>query len=155
MNDPIHVAIIRTVKPGCETEFERALHDFVGRSLLLSGQMGVDIIRPAPGSGSRQYGILRKFADRNALAEFRASPQYLEWNQIAVDLTEGGGKVEELCARFGKLVPQSCPVNRCFRLPQWKNGRRDVSRSLSAMDPVPTVIDARCDCFKIGILSRR
>jgi uncharacterized protein len=41
MNEPIHVAIVRTVKPGCEAAFEQALHDFVQRSLSLSGQMGV------------------------------------------------------------------------------------------------------------------
>src|ERR1700678_3896755 len=96
MNEPIHVAVIRTVKPGCETAFEQALHDFIRRSLTLAGQMGVYIIRPAPGSGSRQYGVIRKFADRNALEEFRMSPEYLEWNQIVLDMTEGSGHAEDL-----------------------------------------------------------
>src|SRR6516165_1021286 len=97
MSEPIQVAIVRTVKPGCEAAFEQALHDFIQRSLLLSGQLGVHVIRPAPGSGSRQYGILRKFADRDALTLFRTSPEYLEWNQKVLDLTEGRGSVEELC----------------------------------------------------------
>src|SRR5580700_3830961 len=78
-------------QPGCEAAFEQALHEFVQRSLSLPGQMGVHIIRPAPGSNSRQYGIIRRFADRNALTVFRASPEYLEWNQLATDLTEGDG----------------------------------------------------------------
>jgi len=35
--DAITVCISRTVKPGCEADFERALHDFVQRSLSLPG----------------------------------------------------------------------------------------------------------------------
>jgi antibiotic biosynthesis monooxygenase (ABM) superfamily enzyme len=97
MNDPVHVAIVRTVKPGCEAAFEQALHEFVQRSLSLPGQLGVHIIRPAPGSNSRQYGIIRRFANRDALTSFRASPEYVEWNQLATDLTEGDGHAEELC----------------------------------------------------------
>jgi hypothetical protein len=47
-------------------------------------------MRPAPGSGSREYGIIRKFENREAFAAFRTSPEYLEWNALAVELTEGG-----------------------------------------------------------------
>jgi antibiotic biosynthesis monooxygenase (ABM) superfamily enzyme len=117
MNEPILVAVIRTVKPGSEAAFEKALHEFVQRSLPLAGQMGVHIIRPSPGSGSRQYGIIRKFADRNALEEFRASPEYLEWNQIAKDLTEGSGRVEELHGLESWLTLPGQPL---LPLPQWK-----------------------------------
>jgi uncharacterized protein len=117
MNEPIHVAVIRTVKPGSEAAFEKSLHEFVQRSLSLAGQMGVHIIRPAPGSGSRQYGIIRKFADRNALDEFRASPEYLEWNQIVTDLTEGSGRVEEL---HGLESWFTLPGQPLHPLPQWK-----------------------------------
>lgn len=77
---PITVCTIRRVKPGSEAAFERAWHEFVQRSLVLPGQMGVHSMRPAPGSGSRDYGIVRKFTNREALAAFRTSPEYLEWN---------------------------------------------------------------------------
>jgi hypothetical protein len=117
MNEPIHVAITRTVKPGSEAAFEQALHDFVQRSLTLAGQMGVYIIRPPPGSGSRQYGIIRKFADRSALDEFRMSPEYLEWNQMALDLTEGSGRVEELHGLESWFTLPGQPLRP---LPQWK-----------------------------------
>ena len=117
MHEPIHVAVIRRVRPGCEAAFEQALHDFVQRSLSLAGQMGVDIIRPAPGRGSRPYGIIRKFADRDALEAFRTSPEYLAWNQFAVDLTEGGGHVEELCGLESWFTPPGQPLRP---LPQWK-----------------------------------
>jgi hypothetical protein len=117
MNEPIQVAIVRTVKAGCEPDFEKALHDFVQHSLSLPGQLGVSIIRPAAGSGSRQYGIIRKFANREALSAFRSSSEYLEWNQIAEDLTEGSGHVEEL----GGLESWfTLPGETLRPLPQWK-----------------------------------
>jgi antibiotic biosynthesis monooxygenase (ABM) superfamily enzyme len=117
MNDPVHVAIVRTAKPGREAAFERALHEFVQRSLSLPGQMEVHIIRPALGSSSRQYGIIRRFADRSALTVFRASPEYLEWNQLATDLTEGVGHAEELCGLESWFT---LPGQALEPLPQWK-----------------------------------
>ena len=113
----ITVSITRTVKPGCEADFESALHSFVQRSLSLPGQMGVHIMRPAPGSGSRDYGIVRKFANRDALAAFRTSPEYLEWNQLAVELTEGAGRSEELCGLESWFTPPGAPLRA---LPKWK-----------------------------------
>ena len=117
MNEPIQVAIMRTVKPGREAEFEQALHNFVQRSLNLPGQMGVSIIRPALGGGSRQYGIIRKFSNREALTAFRTSPEYLEWNQLAIELTEGSGRVEELCGLESWFTFPGEPLQR---LPKWK-----------------------------------
>lgn len=113
----ITVCITRTVKPGCEAAFERALHDFVQRSLSLPGQMGVHIMRPAPGSGSREYGIIRKFASRDSLAEFRTSPEYLEWNALASDLTEGTGRTEELTGLESWFTLPGAPLRA---LPKWK-----------------------------------
>jgi uncharacterized protein len=117
MNEPIHVAIVRTVKPGCEAAFEQALHDFVRRSLTLPGQTGVHVMRPAPGSESREYGIIRGFASRDALMAFRSSPEYLEWNQFALGLTEGSGRVQELCGLESWFTLPDQPLRP---LPQWK-----------------------------------
>src|SRR6266478_4776429 len=96
-SDSITVSITRTAKPGCEADFERALHGFVQRSLPQPGQLGVHILRPAPGSGSREYGIIRKFINRDALVEFRTSREYLEWNQLAVELPAGAGRPQKHC----------------------------------------------------------
>jgi antibiotic biosynthesis monooxygenase (ABM) superfamily enzyme len=115
--DAITVSITRMAKPGCEAEFERALHDFVQRSLSLPGQHGVHIMRPAPGSNSREYGIIRKFANRDALSAFRTSPEYLEWNQLAAELTEGAGRTEELCGLESWFT---LPGAALRPLPKWK-----------------------------------
>lgn len=114
---PITVCITRRVKPGSEEAFERALHAFVQRSLALPGQMGVHIMRPAPGSRSREYGIVRKFTSRGALAAFRTSPEYLEWNQTATDLTEGDGRVDELTGLESWFT---LPGAEMRPLPKWK-----------------------------------
>lgn len=113
----ITVSITRTVKPGCEPEFERALHGFIQRSLSLPGQMGVHIMRPAPGSGSREYGIIRKFANLEALADFRTSPEYLEWNALAVELTEGSGHTYEVSGLESWFTLPGAPLQA---LPKWK-----------------------------------
>lgn len=114
---PITVCITRRVKPGFEAAFEQALHEFVQRSLLLPGQMGVHILRPAPGTGSREYGIVRKFSNREALIAFRTSPEYLEWNHTALDLTEGDGRVEELTGLESWFT---LPGSVVRPLPKWK-----------------------------------
>jgi antibiotic biosynthesis monooxygenase (ABM) superfamily enzyme len=72
--DPLPVSITGTVKAGCEADFERALHQFVRRSLLLPGRLGVRMIRPAPGSGAREYGSIRKFCDLRPAAGFTPEP---------------------------------------------------------------------------------
>jgi len=115
--EPITVSVTRTVKRGYETEFERVLHEFVQRSLTLPGQLGVYIMRPAPGSCSREYGIVRKFSNRDALSEFRTSREYLEWNQLAVDLTEGSGRTVELTGLESWFTPPGAPLRS---LPKWK-----------------------------------
>ena len=93
---PVTVAVIRVLKPGCEEAFERAIHDFVQRSIHLPGQLGVHILRPAPGSGSREYGILRRFASAEARDEFYRLPLFNEWKQEVAGLVEGEPRYEHL-----------------------------------------------------------
>lgn len=62
MNTPIHVATTRTVKPGCEESFERAILTFFADSQRDTNTLGAQLLRPLPGSKSRTYGILRSFA---------------------------------------------------------------------------------------------
>jgi len=116
-SETVTVSITRIVKPGSEAAFEHALHEFVQRSLALDGQLGVHIMRPAPGSGSREYGIVRKFANREALASFRTSPEYLEWNHTAAALTEGSGRIEVLNGLESWFTPPGAPLRP---LPKWK-----------------------------------
>ena len=95
-DSPVTVAIIRKVKAGREQEFESALHDFVSQSVNLQGQLGVHILRPPLGSGSREYGILRKFNSAQERDEFYQSTIFQEWKERVAALVEGEPRYEQL-----------------------------------------------------------
>ena len=87
---------LRTVKPGHEEKFETALHDFIAESFHAEGQLGVHVIRPAPGSGSREYGIVRRFSNPGSRDRFYQSELFNQWDQAVAQLTEGGPVRQEL-----------------------------------------------------------
>src|SRR5687768_10735328 len=85
---PIHIAITRRVRPGCEAEFQAALRDFFQTSFAHGGVLGATMIVPPPGSNSREFGILRTFADEQERDDFYASPVFKAWEARAQPLTE-------------------------------------------------------------------
>jgi len=89
MSQPIHVAVVRTVKPGCEAEFQQALREFLQTSLAHGGVLGATMIVPAPGSDSREFGILRTFANEQERDAFYKSTMFEAWLARAKPLTEG------------------------------------------------------------------
>lgn len=86
---PIHIAITRRVRPGCEGEFQLALREFFQASFSHDGVVGVQLLAPPPGSDSREYGILRTFADEKERDAFYQSPMFKAWDEKARTLTEG------------------------------------------------------------------
>ena len=62
---PIHVAITRKVKPGCERAFEESLRELFKDSLAREGVLGVHLISPPQGSNTREYGVLRTFTNEH------------------------------------------------------------------------------------------
>src|SRR6478736_4772593 len=95
-SQPIHVAITRRIKPGCEQEFQAALKDFFAKSLARSGVHGAAVLVPPPGSSSMEYGILRSFANASERDSFYASPLYVEWKKRIAPLSEGEPDTHEL-----------------------------------------------------------
>ena len=89
MNEPVHVAVLRTVKPGCEAEFQQALREFFQTSLTHGGVLGATLIVPPPGSDSREFGILRTFADEKERDAFYQSSMFEAWRKRVTPLTEG------------------------------------------------------------------
>lgn len=87
---------LRTVKPGLEQKFESELHGFIADSLEAEGQLGVHVVRPAPGSSSREYGIIRRFSDAGARDRFYDSPLFKQWEGKVAELTEAGTVRQEL-----------------------------------------------------------
>src|SRR5437867_8874511 len=86
---PIHIAITRRVRPGCEAEFQAALREFFQTSFAHGGVWGASMLTPLPGSDSREYGILRTFASETERDAFYESPMFKAWEERARTLTEG------------------------------------------------------------------
>ncbi|EEF58433.1 antibiotic biosynthesis monooxygenase [Pedosphaera parvula] len=111
---PIHVAITRRVKPGCETEFEAALRQFLKSSFAHRGVQGANMIVPSPGSESREYGILRTFTNEHERDAFYESSIFKEWNERIQPLTEGEPEHREITGLEAWFrSPQKPP-------PRWK-----------------------------------
>ena len=86
---PIHIAITRNVRPGCEAEFQQELREFFQTSFDHGGVLGANMLTPPPGSETREYGILRTFADETERDAFYESPMFKAWDKRARRLTEG------------------------------------------------------------------
>jgi antibiotic biosynthesis monooxygenase (ABM) superfamily enzyme len=86
---PIHVAITRRVRAGREAEFQEALREFFKTSFGQGGVLGASMLTPPPGSNSREFGILRTFADEKERDAFYNSPMFTAWEARARTLTEG------------------------------------------------------------------
>jgi len=84
----IHVAITRRVRPGCEAAFQDALREFFRDSFIHGGVLGATMIVPPPGSDSREFGILRTFADERERDAFYDSPMFKAWERRCESLTE-------------------------------------------------------------------
>ncbi len=93
---PIHIAITRRVRPGCEAEFQAALREFFQTSFANGGVLGASMLTPPPGSDSREFGILRTFASETERDAFYESPVFKTWEERASTLTEGEPEYREL-----------------------------------------------------------
>lgn len=89
MNEHIHVAVTRRVRPGCEAEFQQALREFVQASFAHGGVLGAGMFVPLPGSDSREYGVLRTFQSEKERDEFYQSPSFKAWQERVKPITEG------------------------------------------------------------------
>lgn len=89
MDKPIHVAITRRIKPGCEAEFQQALKEFFQDSFAHAGVRGACMLVPPPGSKSPEIGILRTFTNARECADFYASPMFHAWEERIKHLVEG------------------------------------------------------------------
>jgi uncharacterized protein len=92
----VHIAIVRRVRPGCEAQFQQELREFLQTSFAHGGVQGASMLTPAPGTDSREYGILRTFASEAERDAFYGSPMFETWEQRARELTEGEPEYRQL-----------------------------------------------------------
>lgn len=84
----IHVAVTRTVREGCEREFEQRLIGFFALAEKEPGTGGAFFIRSLTAGNPREYGILRSFEDAAAKNRFYDSALYREWSDAVRPLVE-------------------------------------------------------------------
>jgi antibiotic biosynthesis monooxygenase (ABM) superfamily enzyme len=114
MNEPIHIAITRRIKPGCEAEFQKLLQEFFKTSFAHIGVHGASMLVPPPGSSSPEFGILRTFANAQERDSFYDSPMFKTWEDRIKPLTEGEPVHRELTGLEAWFrSPQNPP-------PRWK-----------------------------------
>lgn len=85
---PVHIVITRRVRPGREAEFQQALREFFQASFGHEGVLGASMLVPPPGSGTREFGILRTFANERERDAFYDSPLFRVWAEKTAPLTE-------------------------------------------------------------------
>jgi antibiotic biosynthesis monooxygenase (ABM) superfamily enzyme len=95
----VHVAVTRTVLPGCEEAFAAKLHDFVVGSVGVDGMTGIHILKPPSGSESREYGVLRSFESEEAADSFYSSKLFADWLKDIEPLVAG----DPSCRRLSGL----------------------------------------------------
>jgi len=93
---PIHVAITRKVKAGCERAFEESLRELFKDSLAREGVLGVHLISPPQGSNTPEYGVLRTFTTEHERDQFYKSDRFGQWQKQVATLTEGERSYREL-----------------------------------------------------------
>jgi uncharacterized protein len=114
MDKPIHIAITRRIKPGCEAEFQKLLQEFFKTSFAHIGVHGASMLVPPPGSPSPEFGILRTFANAQERDAFYASPMFKAFDEKVRPLTEGDPVHRELTGLEAWFrSPQNPP-------PRWK-----------------------------------
>jgi antibiotic biosynthesis monooxygenase (ABM) superfamily enzyme len=89
MNEPVHGAITRRVKPGCEAEFQESLREFFRTSFGKISVQGAGMLVPPPGATSPEFGILRTFSSAAERDAFYASSMFKDWDARVRPLTEG------------------------------------------------------------------
>jgi antibiotic biosynthesis monooxygenase (ABM) superfamily enzyme len=85
-DEPITVVRIHYVKTGCEPQFEAELKKHMDEFDAIPANLGISIFRPGKYHDG-VYRIVYKFASREALDQWHASPTYLAWIKIEQNLT--------------------------------------------------------------------
>jgi len=89
---PVTVSIARRVRPGKESEYEDWVKRIVATGSGFPGHLGVDILKPSPGTGA-EYVLLVKFDSYAHQKAWESSGERAEFLRQLGELTEGEDKV--------------------------------------------------------------
>ncbi len=114
--EPVTIVITRTVLKGSEQAFEEAVKGWMPKSLAYPGHLGVQMLRPMP--GSRDYGAVLKFRSREEWQSFLRSPEYQQFVETVRPLLESEPQIETASGLESWFTPLGAHVVRVP--PRWK-----------------------------------
>lgn len=76
-NLPVTVVVARTVRAGRETEYEALLSSILKAALKYPAHLGVNVMRPRP--GSREYTLVFRFDTVDNLSAWEESTARADW----------------------------------------------------------------------------
>lgn len=116
MTDPFTVVVTRIVRLGREEAFERALREYIPRSVEHPGHLGVLILRPPP--GGREYGAVLRFESREAWEGLRESDGYRAFLEGIREHLESDQRIETATGLEAWIAPLGATTVRVP--PRWK-----------------------------------
>lgn len=96
----VTVVVRRRTRPGCETDFEQAMQEFICFALSFPGNRGIHVLRSEQGH-PRDYTVVDRFADMEARRAFTASAPYKDWMLRLRALTEEDPFIQEMSGLSG------------------------------------------------------
>ena len=82
----VTLLLSRTIKPGLEKNYERALSEHLDEIQRRPGSLGITVFRPP--RGSRSWSFVLKFDSRNSLEEWQRSSSHARWKALVGPMTE-------------------------------------------------------------------
>ncbi|MDB5335386.1 MAG: hypothetical protein JWN70_1005 [Planctomycetaceae bacterium] len=76
-DDAVTIVITRSVRPGCEAAFERAVRDWIPRAVEFPGHQGALMLQPH--AAGREYGAVLRFRSLELWRAFQNSPEYQDF----------------------------------------------------------------------------
>ena len=92
-NPLVTVAVLRHVKPGCETDFEEVISGITKAAMTFEGHLGVNIFRPI-NPDNPEYLIVFKFNHISNLRRWEESDIRRKWVARAENLTLGSPQIQ-------------------------------------------------------------
>jgi antibiotic biosynthesis monooxygenase (ABM) superfamily enzyme len=93
---PVHWAVSLVAKNGREDDLEKALMDFMKRSLGQYGSTGAQLVRPAVETSQREFLLHRSFLSKDHSRQFYESDLFREYEAATAELIEGAAKIQPL-----------------------------------------------------------
>ena len=94
MSEAVTIVITRRVREGSEADFERAVIDWIPKSIEFPGHQGVLVVQPPP--GGREYGAVIRFESLKHWQNFQNAPEYRDFLQKIRGYLETEPKVETI-----------------------------------------------------------